>query len=139
MASAAKPLRRTSADQRLAEFLDRVRQVNRDPYWLYRVRKVVLFGSMLTESPTVNDVDLAVELSPKIEDRDELWHRKTERTEEAVHSGRRFRNISDQVGWPKKEIFMFLRARTRTLSVVDYAEEKEFFEKVSHRVIYEKP
>ena len=47
VASAAKPVTRATAEKALAEFLDRVEQVNRDSYFLGKAVRVVLFGSML--------------------------------------------------------------------------------------------
>ena len=60
----------------------------------------------------------AVHLSPKATDVGERWRQRAERVAEARKSGRRFRNSSDEDNWPKDEIFMFLRARTRTLNPV---------------------
>jgi len=45
-ATAAKPITRMTAERALAEFLERVRRVERDPYFLAKVTRVVLFGSM---------------------------------------------------------------------------------------------
>jgi predicted nucleotidyltransferase len=42
-----------------------VKEVNEAGKFLYRVRKVALFGSFLTESSTVGDLDIAIELVPK--------------------------------------------------------------------------
>ena len=46
-ATAAKPVKRATAEKALAEFLERVTQINEDPYFLAKVTRVVLFGSML--------------------------------------------------------------------------------------------
>ena len=42
-AKATKPLKRETAERKLAEFMDRVRHVNSSPDFLCRVKKVVLF------------------------------------------------------------------------------------------------
>jgi hypothetical protein len=47
VATAAKPVTRVTAEEALAQFMDRVEQVNGDPYFLGKVVRVVLFGSML--------------------------------------------------------------------------------------------
>ena len=62
LASAALPLRHATAERRLAEFLDRVRAVNANDGFFYRVHKVILFGSYLTDRKRINDIDVAVEL-----------------------------------------------------------------------------
>ena len=46
-ATAARRVRRATAQRALQQFLDRVDLVNSDPYFLGKVTKVVLFGSML--------------------------------------------------------------------------------------------
>lgn len=59
-ATAAKRVTRATAEDALQQFLDRVERVNQDPYFLGRVTKVVLFGSMLkAEIDRLSDVDLA--------------------------------------------------------------------------------
>jgi predicted nucleotidyltransferase len=60
MASAAKPISRASAEKKLAEFLDRVRKVKEDDYFLYKVEKVIVFGSYLGSADLLSDIDLAV-------------------------------------------------------------------------------
>jgi DNA-binding IclR family transcriptional regulator len=62
LASAARPLTRKTAERRLAEFIERVRALNANDYYLYRVRTVRVFGSYLTERDRINDIDIAVEL-----------------------------------------------------------------------------
>jgi len=59
------PVSRRNAEKKLAEFMERVHRVNKDSRFLYRVQKVVLFGSFLSESPTVGDLDIAIDLQPK--------------------------------------------------------------------------
>jgi hypothetical protein len=71
VASASRPVTRATAEKALAEFLDRVEQVNRDPYFLGKAIRVVLFGSMLKpEVMRLSDVDVAVELVAKEADFD---------------------------------------------------------------------
>ena len=59
------PVSRRNAERKLSEFMDRVREVNEAGRFLFRVRKVVLFGSFLTESSTIGDLDIAIDLVPK--------------------------------------------------------------------------
>jgi len=75
-ATGAKPITRGAADKALREFLMRVERVNRDPRFLGRVNRVVLFGCILRENvDRLSDVDLAVEILPKIADREKLAKR----------------------------------------------------------------
>jgi hypothetical protein len=49
------PVSRRNAEKKLSELMDRVHQVNKGSRFLYRVRKVIVFGSFITGSPTVGD------------------------------------------------------------------------------------
>ncbi|MFI6362278.1 nucleotidyltransferase domain-containing protein [Nocardia sp. NPDC050630] len=113
-ASAARPVKRATAEKVLAEFMDRVRTVNADPYSVWTVQKVVLFGSMLNElKETVGDVDLAV-----------LYRNHHDRRDDAEQTGHlKYKDWTmtpvDPAGQYKFEadIKRFLRSRSRTLSV----------------------
>lgn len=63
LATAAKPITRRKADSLLAELLTRAEEINRDPTSHYKVIKISVFGSYLTDAPYLGDVDLFVELS----------------------------------------------------------------------------
>jgi DNA-binding IclR family transcriptional regulator len=54
-APAARPITRATAERALSEFLERVTEVNQYPYFLAKVARVVLFGSML--KPDVERVE----------------------------------------------------------------------------------
>jgi len=69
-ASAAQPLRRGTAERKLADFLARVHRINEDDYYLYRVKKVIVFGSYLTATERINDIDVAIELADRWQDLD---------------------------------------------------------------------
>ena len=60
--TAVRPISRTDVDRLLNEFPVRVGIVNGDQYWLYRVGKVVIFGSYLRSLESVGDIDLAIRL-----------------------------------------------------------------------------
>jgi predicted nucleotidyltransferase len=93
-ATAAKPVTRATAEDALQQFLDRVERVNKDPYFLGRVTKVVLFGSTLkAEIDRLSDVDLAVEVASKETDFDRARVKNYERVEELAIQGHHFRNF----------------------------------------------
>jgi predicted nucleotidyltransferase len=76
-----------------------VEQVNNDPYFLGKVTRVVLFGSMLKpEVERLSDVDLAVELAAKEADLDLARVKNYERVEELATHGHRFRNFLEREG-----------------------------------------
>ena len=109
-------------------------QVNRDPYFLGKVTRVVRFGSMLTpETEQLSDVALAVEIASKETDFDRARVKNLERVEVLVAAGHRFRNFLEQEGYWYWEIFGFLKGRSRVISLADYAGEKTFVLAVPHR------
>lgn len=109
-------LTRATAARHLTAFLARVRAVNADSYYLYRVRRVRLFGSMLTDAPTVGDIDLAVELVPRQTGpahTEAEWQRRRDH----VAAGHRFANAIAEAAWPMEEVLRVLKARTPRLSL----------------------
>ncbi len=117
LASAAKPLRRSSAEAAVRSFLERVHEINSSEHYLYRVTRVVAFGSYLTDKEYLNDVDLAVELVPKNQDPDEHLRLMKKRAREARESGRSFSSFLDELGWGYTEVLMRLKNRSRTVGL----------------------
>lgn len=135
-ATAAKRLTRAAAERALAEFLQRVERVNANPYFLGKVTRLVLFGSMLnpaTDRPS--DIDLAVEIAPKEADFDHLVQQNYDRVEDLASMGRRFRNIIDVVGCWHWEVLRYLKGGSRAISLADYKVEKALVLAVPHRVL----
>lgn len=57
-ATAAKALRRSTAERVVAELIARARALNEQKEFAYRLKELVLFGSYLNGSERVNDVDV---------------------------------------------------------------------------------
>ncbi|AXC12483.1 hypothetical protein ACPOL_3188 [Acidisarcina polymorpha] len=121
-ASAAKPLFRKTAERLLAQFLERVQRVNGTEEYVYRVEHVVLFGSMLSESDRLGDVDVAVQLQPKVDKDDAFQEWSMARRRAAEAKGRNFRDVFDWAMWPTQEIFLQLKAKSSGLSLHDFCE-----------------
>ena len=139
-ATAAKPVRRATAEKALAEFLERVTQVNEDPYFLAEATRVVLFGSMLKpEVERLSDVDLAVELVSKEVDCDLASLKNRQRAEELADRGRRFRNFLEWEFCWHWEAFRYLKGRSRVIALADYNAEKTFVLAVPHRFLIGEP
>lgn len=119
-ASAAKPVLRTTAESALQQFMERLQLVNASSEYVYRVSSAVLFGSMLSEAERLGDVDIAVELSPKVDEEADFRRWCDRRRHAALETGRHFGSTFDWVVWPKTEIFHVLRARARTLSLHEW-------------------
>lgn len=139
-ATAAKRVTRATAENALRQFLGRVERVNKDPYFLGKVTKVVLFGSMLKpEIDRLSDVDLAVELASKETDFDRARVQNYERVEKLALQGHRFRNFVEQEGCWYWEIFGFLKGQSRVIALADYAVEKALVLAVPHRFLLGQP
>ena len=135
-ATAGKRLTRSTADRQLAAFMDRVARVNSDPYFLGRVTRVALFGSMLNRDiDRPSDIDLAVEIMPKIADWDSHTERNNERVQELMARGHRFRHTIEYAACWQLEVFRFLKSRSRAISLADYKIEKRLVLSVAHRML----
>lgn len=135
MASAAKPIRRLTAERLVSEFLQRVEEVNNDSDLLFFVSEVVAFGSLLTASPTLSDIDLAVMYKRKF--CETHWTvQARQRVAIAEANGRYFSGFFERLGWPEREIELRLRKGSRALHLHDLSGEGKFIETIPHQRIY---
>jgi predicted nucleotidyltransferase len=131
------PVSRENAEKALVEFSDRVQKVNEDGRFLFRVRKVVLFGSFLTGSATIGDLDVAIELVPKEADARKHSELILARANEVDLNGRTFRNFIERLDFAAQEVRSFLKSRSRIIQLIDC---KDGVLKISKsRVLYESP
>jgi len=133
-ASAARPATRQTADRIFTEFMQRVHTVNQDPYYLYKVSRVTLFGSYLSNAPTVNDIDLVIELERKEQDLARHNQLAEERSEEAANAGVHFANFVIQIAWAEHETMLFLKSRSRLLSF--HPEFDSIYQTVDHKIVF---
>jgi predicted nucleotidyltransferase len=136
-ASAARPLLRQSAQKKLDDFLTRVRFVNSpECEFVYWVEEVVLFGSMLKQKPRISDVDVSVRLDRKYEG--EVFSKATDlRAKIAQRNGRSFRNIVERVYWGEFEVRLYLKNRSRSISMVEW--NQKWLATQPHEIIYRRP
>jgi predicted nucleotidyltransferase len=135
-ATAARRLTRATAERIFTEFMDRVDQVNDDPYFLGKVVRVVLFGSMLNpETERPSDIDLAIEVAPKETDRGRFQQQNHARVKLLATMGHSFRNEFEMLFCWRFEIWRFLKGRSRGLSLHDYQVEKSLVLTAPHRVL----
>jgi hypothetical protein len=135
MASAGPALKRATADKILLEFLSRVEQLRDEPHWCFKVERVVLFGSYLSDAPTLGDVDVAISLrrahaDPKIQEA-----AKEQRRTDAQNAGRDFQTFFARLYWPENEVRQLLSARR--LSLHDLVGDLPVVEAGAHVTIYE--
>jgi predicted nucleotidyltransferase len=134
-AKAIKPIHRKTADRLLAELLSRVRAVNESPDLLYRVRRVAVFGSYVTDTDRLSDLDVAIELTRKEPDPDRYEQLSRERVRLARQNGRSFYTFHEILFWPRNEIWLYLQSRSKALSLLDMA--TLLYRKFPYRIVYE--
>jgi len=116
-ASAAKPIHRKTAERVLAQFLERVHRVNATPEYLFRVKNVVLFGSILSHAERLGDVDIAISLEAKVSDTNAYQAWAMARRDKAEAAGRHFHTLFESGTWPRQEVLLQIKARSRSLSL----------------------
>lgn len=121
-------VKRTIAEKKLEVLLERVRLLNGDPYYLYRVSRVAVFGSYLSDKNLLGDIDVGVELVPRELDRDRGHLFREARVNRARFEGQQFSNITEQVMYPLTECYRFLKARSVKLNLTYFSvvEERGF-------------
>lgn len=135
-ASAAKPIHRKTANRLLQQFLERVREVNTNEYYLYRVQDVQVFGSYLSDKPRISDIDLAINVQSKFEGQQRLQVEK-ERSRLAEERGKHFNTYYDYRAYPRSEVYIFLRNKSRSLALHNIDEPQELG--ASTKVLYTYP
>gem|GEM_PF-2234731 len=139
MTTARKRIKRATADRLVKEFLKRVNEVNANPDVMFWIDEVIAFGSFVDESPTLSDVDLAVLFVPKTQDR-ELWlSLAKERVAKARSNGRHFTTFVEKLGWPRREIELYLRKGMTALHLHDMREKAELINILPYQTIYVRP
>ena len=138
LASAAKPVTRETADRILSEFMDRVMHVNSDPSFLVKVKKVLVFGSYLTDALRINDIDVAVEFTwkenhPLVLNADKA-QLALNLSSMAEKKGKKFSSFIDRLEWPEHEVRLFLKSRSRALSI--HSIHDEILNRVKYRVFF---
>jgi predicted nucleotidyltransferase len=136
LSSAAKPLLRKTADKKLAEFMERVHQVNNEDRFLYKVDEVVLFGSYLSDKERINDIDIAISLSQKEKDPDKHMSLCKKHVKDAEENGRSFYMFLDELFWPSNEVWLFLKSHSRSISLHPIEQNKSVLDQTEVKVLY---
>lgn len=107
-----KPLPRARADRLVAEMLDRADGINAVDDLLYRVKTIRAFGSYITNSPDVGDIDLEVELEYKREKGD----RPNEVNRARARASGKTMSYWDEGRYGEREVKLLLKGRSPYLS-----------------------
>ncbi len=109
---------RAEADRIMAEFMTRVETIAQSDTYHTEVVEVVLFGSYLTDAPTVNDIDLIVRLRLKErfkgQDYGDALRAKLKTLAE---KNLRVRTGTEWIVYLQNEAFAFLRAASPYISL----------------------
>ena len=134
-ATAAKPIYRGTGERVLREFMDRVNAVNASEEYAFKVKSAVLFGSMLSCADRLGDVDVAIDLQRRFSDSARFRQQCDRRRLLAEEQGREFSSAIDWATWPKKEVVLQLKARSRSLSLHGFDQLMEM-ENLRYRVLF---
>jgi len=129
MATAASPLRRITAERLITEVVERARMINSNIGFAYRVQRLAVFGSVVAGAERPNDVDVACKLVARFEGKKQIVLEDDRRAFKG-----RFVNTSEWAAWPKLELLMKLRSRSRGLSIQEFGDWS--FENIDHRVVF---
>jgi predicted nucleotidyltransferase len=118
------PIDRTKADKIMEDFLHRVDEINKSDYYLYRVSKILLFGSYLNaEAVDFGDIDIAFELKRKNEDPDEFLKLNFEFIDNAKDEGICFSSFIEELYYSRSIVLKKLKNRSRYISLHEMSDE----------------
>ncbi len=138
-AKAGKPITRRTADRLIEEFLTRVNEINACNDYAFCVTQVIIFGSYLSDSPTLGDVDLSIELSHRYDDPQEHKRNREERIQHALQEGRNFPTFLHKLSWPEQEVWHILKGRSRGLSLHDEKNERVLSRPIPSKILFPEP
>lgn len=133
MASLAPPISRQTANKKVSELLERVKIVNTSDEFLYKVKRVAIFGSYLTDKARINDVDVDIILQEK-HPRNTQLAKENACIQKASDQGKEFRNYTDQLFYPQNLTRKFLKHRSRALSL-HYGDD--ILTQTEYKIVYE--
>jgi predicted nucleotidyltransferase len=109
-------LKRQTADHFVELIRERAEEVNRGPY-AYRVKRIEVFGSYLTDKQDLGDLDVLVTLRPRYAEQSQFEALAEDRRRAAEQAGRAFPLHLNRIYWPTEEVHRALRRRNRTISI----------------------
>lgn len=116
-AKAVPSLSRAKADVLFKEFMQRVLEVNKKPKYLYKVTRILVFGSYITDAEFVNDIDIAFELNKKGKDEEKWTAKNDQQVNMAYKKGVRFNSITDDLFYTERVVLRYLKSRSPYISL----------------------
>ncbi|HWY04127.1 MAG TPA: hypothetical protein VNX60_10690 [Candidatus Acidoferrum sp.] len=138
--SAAGKVSRSTAEDALSGLLKRVEQYNLDADKIFTIETVVVFGSFLGFGDKLGDLDVAMKKRDRnLKDPD----RAQTALAYARQSGRNFSSFFDELAWADREVSLFLKARKRTISILDWDQFLRMAcanpERIPYKVVFGSP
>lgn len=104
--------------------MQRVEEINTDKYYLYKVSKILLFGSYIQKDAVdFGDIDVAFELEEKIKDRDEFQKLESDFIQKAIDKGKYFSSYVDELFYSRHVVLLKLKNRNRYISLHEMEDE----------------
>lgn len=106
------------------DFLNRVDEINNSDYYLYKVTKILLFGSYLNaESVDFGDIDIAFELTRKNDNPDEFSKLNFEFIDNAKDEGVCFSSFIEELYYSRSVVLKKLKNRCIYISLHEMSDE----------------
>lgn len=125
-AKAIPSISRAKADVLFEKFMLRVKEVNKNPQYLYKISRVDLFGSYITNAETINDIDIGYKLEKKGRDRDKWRVKDRQQVRKARHSGVNFNSFMDDLFYTRRIVQKYLKSRSPYISLHDLDDDGIF-------------
>jgi hypothetical protein len=129
MATAARPLRRATAQRLIEEVVERARVINGDNEFAYRVHGSLCSEAFWLARNGPNDVDIGCCLVARFDGEKQRVLEDERRKKKGW-----FTNTSECAVWPKMEVLKKLKSRSRGLSVQEIASRG--MENIDHKVVF---
>jgi hypothetical protein len=133
--SKAKPVARKTVERSLQQVLERIREVNVEKQYLYAVDKAVIFGPYLTGAEKIKNVDIALDLRPKIANPKKLQESVKADAQRAEDEGKRFKSYADRRAWGQNKVRHYLKGRARAVALYDLTDN---IRAQPHEVIFQR-
>jgi predicted nucleotidyltransferase len=121
----------------LQEFLQRVEKINSSDDYAYYIKQVILFGSYLSDNPTLGDIDLSLVLEFRDDDLEKRSKHLDERTDLAEKQGRYFKGFLESLAWPYEEVIRFLKNRSPSISLHNEQHERVLSRDIPSKMIFD--
>ena len=114
-----------------------VKEINDCADYAYYVKQVVIFGSYLSDSPNLGDIDLAIWIEHRYNDMLERSRNHEQRIMLALENGRRCKTFWAEMRWPYTEVMRFLRNRSPSISIHDLKEEGILATSIPAKILFD--